>query len=283
MIVTRTVEETRHAIATACVHGKTIGLVPTMGYLHEGHLSLVRKARAQNDIVVVSIFVNPAQFGPEEDYLRYPRPFNKDAKACREAGADFLFAPRVEDMYPEGYATYIAVEKMSEQLCGAFRPNHFRGVATVVAKLFNSALPDRAYFGMKDYQQMTILKRMVKDLNFPVTVVPCPIVRERSGLALSSRNQFLSAEEHDESTAISKALASAGVLIRRKKLKNSVAVIQFVAAALRSISSSRIDYIAVCDPETLQPVKHAAMPVLIAVAVRVGKTRLIDNILVNKS
>jgi pantoate--beta-alanine ligase len=257
--------------------GKTIGLVPTMGALHGGHLSLITRARRENDIVIVSIFVNPAQFGPQEDYLRYPRPFERDRATCRSAGVDYLFAPSPEAMYPAGYLTYITVEKMSGVLCGAFRPGHFRGVATVVAKLFNIAQPAKAYFGQKDYQQLKLLERMVADLNFPVKIVPCPIVRESSGLALSSRNQHLSPTEHEESTKIHAALQKAREMVACHN-NDSRRIKKAVAALIRKIPGAKIDYIEVMNADTLEPLAKAVPPAVMAVAVRVGSTRLIDNI-----
>jgi pantoate--beta-alanine ligase len=200
--------------------GKTIGLVPTMGALHEGHLSLVKKALSQNNVTIVSIFVNPAQFGPKEDYLRYPRPLAKDSALCRRAGVDYIFAPKVKQMYPEGYSTYVKAEGISDILCGNFRPGHFRGVATVVAKLFNITAPDRAYFGQKDYQQLKVIERMANDLNFPVAIVPCHIFREPDGLAMSSRNSYLSRKERLASSEINKALQHAAYLVKYNKLKN---------------------------------------------------------------
>ena len=255
-------------------------MVPTMGALHDGHLSLVKKARKENDVVVVSIFVNPAQFGPNEDYLRYPRPFVKDAQMCREAGVDFIFAPAPKDMYPEGYLTFVNVEKMSELMCGKFRPGHFRGVATVVTKLFNIAQPDRAYFGMKDIQQLKILERMTKDLNMPVMIVPCPIIREKKGLALSSRNQYLSAREREDSLKISKALKEAAVFA--KKEKNAEKIKKLVISRIKTIKSAKIDYVVVAGADNLEELKAVKGAFVIAVAVWVGKTRLIDNILVKE-
>jgi len=262
--------------------GKSIGLVPTMGALHSGHLSLVGRARRGNDIVVVSVFVNPAQFGPEEDYLRYPRPFARDAKACRDAGVDYLFVPDAAAMYPDGYLTYVSVEKMSERLCGAFRPGHFRGVATVVARLFAIAQPSRAYFGRKDYQQLKIIQRMTKDLNLPVKIVSCPVVREPSGLALSSRNRYLSLPERERSAALFRALQQAREMIEYRHITDSGCVAAAVSALVKKIPDAKIEYISVFDAETLVPLAKIAPPAVIALAVRIGTTRLIDNILVRK-
>jgi pantoate--beta-alanine ligase len=260
--------------------GKTIGLVPTMGALHAGHLSLVSRARKENDIVVVSIFVNPTQFGPNEDYLRYPRPFAADAAACKKAGVDYLFAPTVESMYPDGYLTFVQVERMSETLCGKFRPGHFRGVTTVVSKLFNIVQPGRAYFGQKDFQQLQIIARMVKDLNFPVKIVPCPIKREPSGLALSRRNRYLSSAEREQSLKISNSLKLARELAGRKTGATARDIKKKMTTLIQQIPGVRIDYIELLHPETLVPVKTVQGPVLAAIAVWVGKTRLIDNMVI---
>ena len=263
--------------------GKTVGFVPTMGALHRGHLSLVSRARKENDCVVVSVFVNPAQFGPDEDYLRYPRLFAADREACRLTGVDYMFVPGTGRMYPEGYRTYVTVEKMSDVLCGAFRPGHFRGVATVVAKLFNIVRPDRAYFGRKDFQQLKIIERMVKDMHFPVRIVPCSIVRESSGLALSSRNVYLSGTEREQSARIHASLQHAGDLIKYRNIKNSGKITAKILSEVSAIPGARIDYVSVIDPETLEPLSRIRLPAVLAVAVWVGKTRLIDNILVPRS
>ena len=259
--------------------GKTLGFVPTMGALHKGHLSLVKRARTENDVVIVSIFVNPSQFGPGEDYLKYPRPFAADKAACEENGVDILFVPPPEQMYPQGYLTYVNVEKISERLCGAFRPGHFRGVATVVAKFFNIVQPDAAYFGTKDYQQLKIIQRMARDLDFPVRVVACQTVREASGLALSSRNRYLSDVEKTRSAAIY------GALLEAKKNIHKGAGAALVAGLVRrgvrkAIAGAKFDYVELADASTLEPVKRITAPVVIAIAVRVGSTRLIDNMVV---
>ncbi|MGA2090065.1 MAG: pantoate--beta-alanine ligase [Endomicrobiales bacterium] len=260
--------------------GKSLGFVATMGALHDGHLSLIRRARAENECVAVSIFVNPAQFGPAEDYQRYPRPFARDARACRSAGVDYLFAPSVKDMYPDGYATSVEVKNMSDLLCGAVRPGHFRGVATVVAKLFNIVHPDRAYFGQKDYQQVTIISRMVRDLNMPVKIISCPIVRDVSGLALSSRNRYLSSSETTASTIISRALHHCRDLILSKKQTKSAEIIKHAKDLIASVPSVKIEYVAVVNPETLEPISVVRSYAAILCAARVGTTRLIDNIVI---
>ena len=262
-------------------HGRTVGLVPTMGALHEGHLSLIKRSVAENDVTVVSIFVNPAQFGPAEDYSKYPRPFAKDASVCRRAGVDMIFAPRPADMYPEGYLTYISVEKITDIMCGFYRPGHFRGVATVVAKLFNISMPDKAYFGLKDYQQFVVIKKMATDLNFPVSVAACPIVRGKDGLALSSRNAYLSPEERKKALSLSASLQNARNLIKYKDVVSVAKIISGIKNAL-SGSVSRIDYVEVRDAATLAELKSIDRKkrAVIAVAAFVGKTRLIDNVIV---
>ena len=281
MKIIRSPEAMQKEAAALKRKGLSFGLVPTMGALHEGHLSLIMRACAENDIVIVSIFVNPAQFGPKEDYLRYPRPFSKDAGMCRGAGVDVIFAPAVKEMYPEGYLTYVEVKNLSDVLCGKSRPGHFRGVATVIAKLFNIVAPGRAYFGLKDYQQVKVIERMAKDLNFPVKIVKCPTVRERSGLAVSSRNSYLSSEQKSMSAAIREALQRASYLIKYSKSKNSGKIIKKLKETILKIPGSRIDYIEICDPATLERKKSVKGPVVILCAVWVGKTRLIDNIIVN--
>lgn len=259
---------------------ETVGFVPTMGALHEGHLSLIRRARGENRLVVVSIFVNPAQFGPREDFKKYPRPFAADARLCRAAGVDYLFAPSAAAMYPTGYATFVDVGGVSEGLCGAARPGHFRGVATVVAKLFNIVRPDRAYFGLKDYQQVAVIRRMVADLNMPVKIIPCPIVREPSGLALSSRNRYLPPAVKDASAGISRALLHCRDLVVSKKVCSAAALRSAAERMLRVLPSAVVEYVALVDPVTLAPVSAVRAPVVLLCAVRMGTTRLIDNIII---
>ncbi|HAX62355.1 MAG TPA: pantoate--beta-alanine ligase [Elusimicrobia bacterium] len=258
---------------------KTVGFVPTMGALHQGHISLIRRARKENDIVAVSIFVNPSQFGPNEDLKKYPRPFEKDVKSCKSEGADVIFAPPPKDMYPENYLTYITVEKLSALMCGKFRHGHFRGVATIVAKLFNIVQPDRAYFGLKDFQQSVIIKKMVTDLNFPVKIIVCPLVREKDGLALSSRNVYLSCEERKRALSLSRSLQNAKNLIEYKNVKSAKKIISEMKKMILP-NTDKIDYIEIRDAETLEEIKYIKKKVVIAVAVFVGKTRLIDNIVV---
>ncbi|MCB4792045.1 MAG: pantoate--beta-alanine ligase [Elusimicrobia bacterium] len=261
--------------------GKSVGLVPTMGALHEGHASLVKKARKENEIVVVSIFVNPIQFGPNEDYLRYPRPFSKDKKICKSLKVDYIFAPEVKDMYPGGQLAHISVSRVSEVLCGPLRPGHFKGVATVVAKLFNIILPVKAYFGAKDYQQLKIIEKMACDLNFPVKIIACPILREKDGLAMSSRNQYLTKTERENSLNIHRSLKLGEKLIKSKKIRNSKDVLNKIIPEIKKIPGSKIDYIRIVHPETLEYISKIKLPIVIAAAVWIGKTRLIDNIKVS--
>ena len=259
--------------------GKEIGFVPTMGALHEGHLSLVRKARRENDYVVVSIFVNPAQFGPKEDFKKYPRSFKKDTLLLKKQGVDFIFYPNARNIYPADYKTFVNVEGLDSVLCGKFRPGHFRGVATVVAKLFNIAQPKRAYFGQKDAQQAAIIKKMVSDLNIPIQIRVLPTVREDDGLAMSSRNNYLRPAERSEALALSRALKLARDLIKKGECGSS-SVIRKMRRLIQQGRRVRIQYICVVDPDKLEPVGKIKDKVLIALAVYIGKTRLIDNIVV---
>ncbi len=275
------IEPLRAAIADARRKGQTIGLVPTMGALHDGHRSLIEAARRQNDYVVVSIFVNPTQFGPNEDLKRYPRPLERDLGLCGEAGVDLVFHPQPETIYPPDYRTFVEVTGLQDVLCGASRPGHFRGVATVVLKLFHLVQPDRAYFGQKDAQQVRIVQRMVMDLNVPVEVCVCPTVRETDGLALSSRNAYLEAGERRLATVLYRTLIEA---------KRSIEGGERIAAAIRERMSERIgavagavvDYVAVVDAETLCEATaiEPGRPILLALAVKFGGTRLIDNLLI---
>ncbi|HZV04860.1 MAG TPA: pantoate--beta-alanine ligase [Gemmataceae bacterium] len=271
----------RDAVALARRRGRTIGLVPTMGALHAGHLSLIEAARAENGYVVVSIFVNPTQFGPHEDLNRYPRPLEHDLELCGAAGVDLVFHPPPEVMYPPGYRSFVEVTGLQDVLCGASRPGHFRGVATVVLKLFNMVQPDRAYFGQKDAQQARIIQQMVRDLNVPVEVRICPIVREADGLALSSRNSYLEAEGRRGATVLYRALTEARRRIEAGE-RDAAAVRQVMAEQIASVPGAILDYAAVVDADTLQPPGQivAERPVLLAVAVRFGSTRLIDNLLI---
>jgi pantoate--beta-alanine ligase len=261
---------------------RTIGLVPTMGALHDGHLSLVREARRMCDIVVVSVFVNPAQFGPGEDFERYPRDLTKDTALLTDYNVDYIFAPTVEEVYPKGFSTYVTVEGISEQLEGASRPGHFRGVATVVTVLLNTIRPDFAFFGQKDAQQALIIKRLVKDLALDSEIVILPTVREDSGLAISSRNQYLTAEEQASAAVIHQALTRAKTAFKEGE-RSGARLEMLIRATIELEPRARVDYISVVDAETLEHIeKLDDKPILIAVAIYLGKTRLIDNTILNK-
>jgi len=256
-----------------------VGFVPTMGYLHEGHLQLVRAARKQSDFVVVSIFVNPIQFGPKEDYRRYPRDFRRDRRRLETAGTDVVFCPTVKEMYPEGFATFVTVERLGDGLCGASRPGHFRGVATVVTKLFNVVLPDVAVFGAKDAQQAFVIRRMARDLGYHTRIAILPTARERDGLAMSSRNVYLSREERAEAPVLHRSLVLARNLIRRGE-RSAAKVKAAMRRMIRRESGGRIDYVEIVDTDELRPVRTIEGEVLVALAVFLGKTRLIDNVVV---
>ncbi|HEY8347376.1 MAG TPA: pantoate--beta-alanine ligase [Symbiobacteriaceae bacterium] len=273
-----TIEEMRRWVRAEREKGATIGLVPTMGYLHEGHLSLVRRAREQCDRVVMSIFVNPLQFGPREDYDRYPRDLERDARLAREAGVDVIFHPSVEEMYPRPNLTYVTVERLSETLCGQSRPGHFRGVATVVSKLFHIVQPDRAYFGQKDIQQLRVIEQMVEDLNFPVVVEGCPIVREPDGLAMSSRNVYLSPSERQQAPVIYASLRRAQQAYAAGE-RDAEKLLSLVREGISQAPDARIDYIRLVDRYTLDDVQRVDGPAILAVAVWFGSARLIDNII----
>ncbi len=282
MKVVRTVEEVRAEVAAARAAAQRVGLVPTMGALHEGHASLIRAARRECGFVVVWLFVNPAQFGPNEDLARYPRPFEKDVDVSRREGADLLFAPAVETVYPEGYRTFVTVEGLQDVLEGASRPGHFRGVCTVVLKMFNMVGPDVAYFGQKDAQQAIVLRRMVHDLDVPVTMRVCPTVREPDGLALSSRNQYLSGGERGRATTLVHALRLGRDRILAGE-RDAGAVRRAMEEAVRSTPGVTLDYVAAVDAGTLQPPDRLSGVILLAGAMRVGTTRLIDNLVVRVS
>ena len=274
MQVTKTVEETRKQIKQWKKEGKTIGLVPTMGFLHEGHASLIRKCREQNDIVVVSDFVNPTQFGPNEDLEAYPRDFERDSVLCESLGADLIFAPSPEDMYHDPHA-FVSIDTLSETLCGKTRPIHFKGVCTVVTKLFHIVGPDRAYFGEKDAQQLAIIRKMAEDLNFDIEIVGCPIVREEDGLAKSSRNTYLNEEERRAALCLSRAVKAGKEVIY--KGADAKEVLNPMKAIIEAEPLARIDYVMMVDALTMQPIEKADRDVLVAMAVYIGKTRLIDN------
>lgn len=256
--------------------GLKIGLVPTMGFLHEGHMSLVRRAAKDTDCVIVSIFVNPAQFGPKEDFKKYPRDIKKDLELCEKEAVDIIFAPDAKEMYPEGFTTYVNVERIADTLCGVSRPGHFRGVATVVAKLFNITMPDIAYFGQKDGQQAVIIKRMAEDLNMPVKINVEPVVREKDGLAMSSRNIYLDSEERNQAVCLYKALKLAKGLFTKGE-RDSKKIINKMSQLINKEDKAKIDYISVVDTEELRDVKRISGQAMVAVAVRIGNTRLIDN------
>lgn len=274
MKVTTTVFETRQLVKQWKKEGKSIGLVPTMGFLHEGHASLIARACKENDIVVVSDFVNPTQFGPNEDLEAYPRDFERDSALCESLGADLIFHPEPEEMYHDPCA-FVSIDTLSETLCGKTRPIHFKGVCTVVSKLFHIVAPDRAYFGQKDAQQLAIIKKMVLDLNFDLEVVGCPIVREEDGLAKSSRNTYLSQEERKAALCLSKAVKKGQELIQAGCSAEDV--LAPMRAIIEAEPLAKIDYVSMVDALTMQPVESVEKDVLVAMAVYVGKTRLIDN------
>lgn len=281
-MVIEEIENMREELDMCRQRGESIGLVPTMGFLHEGHLSLIRQACRDNDTVVVSIFVNPAQFDPDEDYEEYPRDLERDVVKARELGVDFIFSPEVSEMYPRGYRTFVEVEELSGKLCGVSRPNFFRGVATVVSKLFNIVEPDTAYFGQKDYQQFVIIDRMVKDLNYPLELKMMPIVREEDGLAVSSRNDYLNTEEREAAKVLFKALNRG-----EKLIEDSVRDVGKIRNEMKQIIDEEelatIDYVKVVDPETLDDIGEIGDSVLLATAVYIGETRLIDNFYIDVS
>jgi pantoate--beta-alanine ligase len=278
MLVLHTIAETRTVCARIRLAGKTLGLVPTMGALHEGHLSLVRAAQASCDAVAVSIFVNPTQFGPKEDFASYPRTQEEDCRTLEAAGVDVVFAPSVQEMYPSGASTFVEVPGVSDRLDGASRPGHFRGVATVVAKLLNIFTPERAFFGQKDAAQVAVLRKMVHDLQFAVQLDVCPIVREPDGLAMSSRNRNLSVEERRQALVLSRALLA----VRQRAQGGEHESVRLVAEALEVIAGEpgvQVDYCRIVNPDTLEDIPNVDRGALVAVAARVGTTRLIDNLL----
>ncbi len=276
MIVVHTVREVREALDTLRKSGTVIGLAPTMGALHIGHETLIQTARKNSEFAVVTIFVNPLQFGPNEDYSRYPRSLPADLEVCRRNGADIVFAPAVEEMYPQTPLAFVEVTRVSEHLCGKFRPGHFRGVATVVLKLFHIVQPQRAFFGEKDLQQLAVIRRMVRDLNIPVEVAGVPTVREPDGLAVSSRNLYLNPEERRIAPMLYQALQEAAARIRSGERDAA----KTREEAVKALGAFRVEYFEIVDPEEIQPVATIAGPVRIAAAVRLGATRLIDNVFV---
>lgn len=276
IIIAKTIKEVRDAVKQWKRDGHSVGLVPTMGYLHEGHQSLVERAAAENDRVVVSIFVNPMQFGPGEDLASYPRDLERDSKMCEEKGAHLIFHPEPDEMYEEGFCSFVDMTGLTEELCGLSRPTHFRGVCTVVTKLFNIIQADKAYFGEKDAQQLAVIRRMVKDLNIDVEVIGCPIVREMDGLAKSSRNTYLSKEERRAALCLSQAVAIGRKMVEDGE-KSADVILDAMKVRIETEPLARIDYVKMVSAETMQQVETVTGSVLCALAVFVGKTRLIDN------
>ena len=282
MKVLRTVKEIQEFSKATKDAGKSIGLVPTMGALHEGHLTLMRRARQENDVVIASVFVNPTQFGPNEDFDAYPRRFEEDCKKMETVPVDAVFHPEPKEMYPEGYCTYVNVEgDITKKLCGAQRPGHFRGVATVVTKLMNLSRADRAYFGQKDAQQVVVVKRFVSDLNIPTEIVMVPIVREESGLARSSRNQYLSAEEKEAALVLSRSLKKGKAAFDGGE-KDVETLKKVVREEIGTEPKAVIDYVDIYSFPALLPIEKATEPALLAIAVKIGKTRLIDNMILGE-
>lgn len=274
------VAEARAACRAVRANNKRLGLVPTMGALHEGHLSLVRAAKFECDVVVVSLFVNPTQFGPTEDLARYPRPFARDRELLEREGVAILFAPSAEEMYPKGDGTWVVVEGLSEKLDGRSRPGHFRGVATVVSKLFHIIEPDAAFFGQKDAAQCAVIRRLVRDLNFPAEIVVCPIVRESDGLAMSSRNAYLSPEDRQRALVLRRSLSRVEEDFRRGE-RSATKLIAIARETFAKEPQVRLDYFEIVDPDTLEPIDQIHRPTLAAVAAYLGSTRLIDNVVLN--
>ena len=279
MDICYTIKDVRERVNAWKREGLAVGFVPTMGYLHEGHKSLMQAARANNDKVVVSVFVNPMQFGPNEDLESYPRDFEKDSALCESVGVDLIFHPEPEEMYADGFCSYVDMNGLTTELCGKSRPIHFRGVQTVVLKLFNIVKPDRAYFGQKDAQQLAVIRRMVKDLNVDTEIVGCPIVREADGLAKSSRNTYLNLDERKAALILSRSLKLGRELIENGET-DSNAVIKAITDSINTEPLAKIDYVDVVDFDTITPVDRIGKSVLVAIAVYIGKTRLIDNFII---
>ena len=274
-----TVNEMQKRCEELRLSGQTIALIPTMGFFHDGHLELMRVGKRRSDKVIISIFVNPTQFGPTEDYDEYPRDMEGDLSKAQEVGVNLVFVPAVEEMYPDGFQTNITVEKVTKYLCGLSRPGHFDGVATVVAKLFNITKPRLAIFGQKDFQQLTMIRRMVKDLNMDIEIVGVPTVRESDGLAMSSRNQYLSPEKRRSALSLKKSLELAHDMFDKGE-KDAIKIKSAIEKLILSFSYTEIDYVTICDPITMEDIDNLEEQSLIALAVRVGKTRLIDNALI---
>ncbi len=279
MKIIKTVEDVRKIVREWKKEGLSFGLVPTMGYLHEGHQSLIKKAREGNDRVVVSVFVNPKQFGENEDFDSYPRDIERDSKICEEAGVDVIFNPEIAEMYDKFFSSFVNMDTLPNGLCGKSRPIHFKGVCTVVCKLFNIVCPDRAYFGQKDAQQLAIIKRMVSDLNFDIQIIGCPIVREEDGLAKSSRNTYLNDEERSAAVVLSRSLKIGKELIENGE-KNAEKVISAIKSEINKEKLAKIDYVEIVDMNRLRGVDNIDGPILAAIAVYIGKTRLIDNFII---
>lgn len=279
MQIAVTINEVRTQVKAWKKEGLTVGFVPTMGYLHEGHGSLISRARKENDKVVVSIFVNPMQFGPGEDLESYPRDLEKDSAYCESLGADLIFHPEPEEMYTDGFCSYVDMSVLTEELCGLSRPVHFRGVCTVVNKLFNIVQPDRAYFGQKDAQQLAIIKRMVQDLNMDLEIIGCPIVREEDGLAKSSRNTYLSEDERQAALVLSKAVKLGQELVAAGET-DAKKIVSEMSELIEKEPLARIDYVKAVDGLTMQQIDTVKAPMLMALAVYIGKTRLIDNFMI---
>lgn len=276
MKIVETIQEVRNQVKEWRKQGISVGLVPTMGYLHEGHKSLIDRAVAENDKVVVSVFVNPMQFGPKEDLASYPRDLERDAAICEEAGAALVFHPQPEEMYHKGFSSFVDMDTLTGGLCGKTRPIHFRGVCTVVSKLFHIVMPDKAYFGQKDAQQLAVIRHMVDDLDFGIEIVGCPIIREEDGLAKSSRNTYLNKEEREAALVLNQSLTEGKALMDAGET-DAGKIRQAIVEKLESEPLAKIDYVEVVDWNTLEPVENAEGPVLVAIAAYIGKTRLIDN------
>ncbi len=281
MKIIETVGDMRAQVKVWKKEGYRVGLVPTMGYLHEGHQSLIKRACRENDKVVVSVFVNPTQFGPNEDLESYPRDLEHDAALCQQCGAAVIFHPTPAEMYPEGYCTFVDMDILTKELCGLSRPTHFRGVCTVVSKLFHIVQPDMAYFGEKDAQQLAVIKRMVSDLNMDVQIVGCPIVREADGLAKSSRNTYLSLEERKAALVLSKSIFAGKKMVESGE-KSADKLVNLMKSIIEKEPLAKIDYVKVVDLMTMQQITVLDRPFLAAVAVYIGKTRLIDNFMVQE-
>jgi len=276
MNIVHTIKDVKEIIKKWKDENLSIGYVPTMGYLHEGHASLIKKAREENDKVVVSIFVNPIQFGPKEDYSTYPRDLTNDSSLCDEFGADLIFNPEASEMYPNKIYSHVNVDTLTENLCGEKRPGHFQGVCTVLTKFFNIIAPTRAYFGEKDAQQLAVVKKMVQDLNFPIEIIGCPIIRESDGLAKSSRNAYLNIKERKSALVLNKSLKEALNALDSGETKSNT-IKNIIVSRLNKEPLAKIDYVSIVDSDNLHPVEEIKSSILVAIAVYIGKTRLIDN------